>query len=124
MVFSWNQSGSCTYIEPESETIVVCTEEKTNNFQQQAKTKMDAANASLHAVNAELLIVEKDRRDTTSKAEQYEQEVELLKRLINEEKIKTDEEIEEIISSFKKMERVIVDKLDKFDASIEMTAAQ
>lgn len=85
---------------------------------------MDAANASLHAVNAELLIVEKDRRDTTSKAEQYEQEVELLKRLINEEKIKTDEEIEEIISSFKKMERVIVDKLDKFDASIEMTAAQ
>ena len=88
------------------------------------KTKMDAAKASLHAVNAELLIVEKDRRDATSKVEQCEQEVELLKRFINEEKIKTDEEIEKIIASFKKMERVIVDKLDKFDASIEMTTAQ
>ncbi len=98
-------------------------EEKTSNFQQQVKTKMDAAKASLHAVNAELLIVEKDRRDATSKVEQCQQEVELLERFINEEKIKTDEEINEIVDSFQKMEKVIVDKLDKFDASIETAAA-
>ncbi len=86
---------------------------------------MDAAKASLHAVNAELLIVEKDRRDATSKVEKCEQEVELLKRFINEEKMKTDEEIEEIVSSYRKMEKVIVDKLDKFDLSIEkITTAQ
>ena len=96
------------------------TEEKTKTFQQQAKTKMDAAKASLHAVNAELLIVEKDRRDATSKVEQCEQEVELLKRFINEEKIKTDEEIADIIDAFKKMEAIILEKNAKCDTMMTL----
>lgn len=92
--------------------------EKSNNFKQQAKTKMNAARASLHAVNAELLIVEKDRRDVNSKVEQCEQEVQTLKRVIDEEKTKTDQEIEDIVLNFQKMEKVLIEKIDKFDGSI------
>ena len=83
---------------------------------------MDAAKASLHAVNAELLIVEKDRRDATSKVEKCEQEVQLLKRFIDEEKVKTDQEIAEIIVAFQKFEKVVLEKVDKFDASIQRGA--
>jgi kinetochore protein Nuf2 len=94
-------------------------EDKTYNFQQQAMTKMDAAKASLHALNAELLLVEKDRRDATSKVEKCDEEVQLLKRFIDEEKIKTDEEIKEIIVAFQKMECVILDEITEFDDSID-----
>jgi hypothetical protein len=93
--------------------------EKTNNYRQQSKTKLDASKATLHAVNAELLIVERDRRDANAKVEQCEEEVQLLKRVIDEEKVKTDQEIEEIIWGFRKMEKVMMDKIDKFDRSIE-----
>jgi hypothetical protein len=82
-------------------------------------TKMDAAKASLHALNAELLLVEKDRRDATSKVEKCDEEVQLLKRFIDEEKIKTDEEIKEIIVAFQKMECVILDEITEFDDSID-----
>mmetsp|Transcript_2224 Transcript_2224/g.3006 ORF Transcript_2224/g.3006 Transcript_2224/m.3006 type:complete len:457 (-) Transcript_2224:260-1630(-) len=93
-------------------------EEKTLHFRKQAKTKMDTATASLHAANAEMLFVEKDRRDASSKVEQNEQEVQLLKSFIEEEKVKTDKEIEQIISTFKKFEQIMLEEQSKFDAVI------
>ena len=80
---------------------------------------MDAAKASLHAVNAELLIVEKDRRDATSKVEKCEQEVQLLKRFIDEEKVKTNQEI---VIAFQKFEKIVLEKVDKFDVLIQRGA--
>jgi len=79
---------------------------------------MDTATASLHAANAEMLFVEKDRRDASSKVEQNEQEVQLLKSFIEEEKVKTDKEIEQIISTFKKFEQIMLEEQSKFDAVI------
>ncbi len=99
--------------------MIQCVEETSNTFKVQAKTKIDGTKASLHAINAELLIVEKDRRDASAKVEQYEEEVQLLKRVIDEEKLKTDQEIADIVSNFAKMEPTINAQLDKFDAFLQ-----
>ncbi len=80
---------------------------------------MDAAKASLHALNAELLIVERDRRDAASKVEQCEQEVGLLERFIENERIKTDQEIEKIVERFQKFESIISVEICKFNLSIQ-----
>lgn len=99
--------------------ILIYTEDKNTTFKQQAITKMDAAKASLHSINAELLIVEKDRRDANAKVEQCEHEVQLLKRVIDEDKSTTDKEISDIVMEFMKLQTVLEAKVDKFDKMIE-----
>ena len=71
--------------------------------------------AAFDIKNKRTVIVEKDRRDANSKVEQCEQEVQLLKRVIDEEKTKTDQEIEDIVLNFQKMEKAMIEKFDKFD---------
>mmetsp|Transcript_16648 Transcript_16648/g.21079 ORF Transcript_16648/g.21079 Transcript_16648/m.21079 type:complete len:136 (+) Transcript_16648:2-409(+) len=94
-------------------------DEKTIMFRKQAQTKMDAEKASLHALNAELLIVERDRRDAASKVEQCEQEVGLMERFIEEERIKTDEEIDKIVDGFQKFENAISVEICKLNLFVE-----
>ena len=77
---------------------------------------MDAAQASLHAASAELLIVEKQQREAASRVQEGEEEVELLKALMEEERIKTEQEIEDIMLAYRKMEKVILSRQREFDA--------
>jgi len=103
----------------ELENQLIGIKDKNTTFKQQAITKMDAAKASLHSINAELLIVEKDRRDANAKVEQCEHEVQLLKRVIDEDKSTTDKEISDIVMEFMKLQTVLEAKVDKFDKMIE-----
>ncbi len=91
-----------------------------------AKASMDAAQKALQVAKAELLDVEKDRRDAKAALERHEQEVNLIKSIIEEERVKTDEEIKEIIASYRIMEKAALDKQEEFNAkikaSMELTA--
>ena len=84
---------------------------------------MNNTNKTIHNLNSELHIIEKEKRDITSKVEQCEQEVQVLKRFIDEKQSKTDEEITTIISSFKQMEVVLLEKIAVFDKEIMTSRA-
>ena len=79
---------------------------------------MDAAQASLHAVNAELLVVEEQNREKAAKVEEGENEVTLLKKLIEEERMKSEKEINDILVAYRRMEQVIITRQRQFDAKL------
>jgi len=85
-------------------------EEKIAHNRKQHKIKMDALQMSLEAANTELLLVEKDRRDGMARVEECEAEVRSLEAAIADETKNTDDEIKEIIHTFKAMENTILEK--------------
>eukprot|EP00554_Chaetoceros_debilis_P013495 CAMPEP_0194111468 /NCGR_PEP_ID=MMETSP0150-20130528/10464_1 /TAXON_ID=122233 /ORGANISM="Chaetoceros debilis, Strain MM31A-1" /LENGTH=459 /DNA_ID=CAMNT_0038800909 /DNA_START=142 /DNA_END=1521 /DNA_ORIENTATION=+ len=93
-------------------------EKTTEGNRKEAKIKSDAISSRLQVVNDKLQLVEKDRRDAKATLERHEQEVQLIQTIIQEEKVKSDEEIKEIITSFHLMEKTLMDKQKAFDDKI------
>jgi hypothetical protein len=79
---------------------------------------MDAAQAALHAASGELLIFERQQREAVARVQEGEEEVELLKALMEEERIKTEQEIEDIMLAYRKMEQVVLSHQREFDAAL------
>lgn len=84
----------------EAERYLHRSEEKINHQRKQHKLELQAVQESLDAAKTNLLLVEKDRRDAMSRVEAGEQEVREMEAAIEEERIKTNKEIEDMISEF------------------------
>jgi len=88
----------------ESERSLVRLEEKLAHMHKQSKLKMDAVQDNIDIAKEQLLIVEKDRREGLARVEAGETEVQALKAHIQEETSKTEGEIAEIVSEYKRMQ--------------------
>lgn len=93
-------------------------EEKVSHMRKQGKLKMDAAQDALVNLQADLVMVEKDRREGMARVEAHEAEVRAIEAEIEEEKQRTDSEISEIIGTFEKLEQVVKEQDLKFTAAL------
>jgi len=84
-------------------------EQKTSHSKGHFKTKMDAVQASWNTANMELLLVEKNRREGKERVEAAEEEVRILKCIIEEEKKRIKNEIAETLGEFKNMEKLVME---------------
>jgi len=82
------------------------------------KTKMEAAQVPWNAANGELLSLEKDRRDGRARLEAGEEEVRILQQIIEEEQQRTKNEMSEMISKYKEIEKCIIAQNEEFIAAL------
>jgi len=95
-------------------------ETKTEDNREQNKIKIEEVHAALRTVNAQLLEVEKGRRDAKATLEQHQEDVKVIKTIMEEEKKKADDEIANIMSSFKEIEKVVLDRQEEFHGNIRV----
>jgi len=87
---------------------------RTRLDKEQFKIKIDSVDASLSKANAELLLVEKGRRDGKERVEAEQEEVRILKCIIEEERQRSENEIAEMVNKFKDMEKMVMEKNNQF----------
>jgi hypothetical protein len=80
--------------------------------------KMDAMQHSMEAANAELFLVEKDRRDGLARIEAMKQEVRSLEAMIAEEEEKNDAEMEEYLETFHRFAMQVMKSDNMFLAAL------
>lgn len=93
-------------------------EEKIKAQTLQHQMNMQAIQESMDNAKKELLQVEKDRRDAMARIEAGEKEVQALNALIEQEQIKTDAEIQNLITNYKKLELKFRERNDKREKQI------
>ena len=81
---------------------------------------MEEVQNALQTANAQLLAVEKDERHAKETLEQHEEDIKVLKTVIEEDQNKAQEEIQDIISSFRDVEKVVVERLEEFHSCIRV----
>jgi len=64
--------------------------------------------------------VEKDRRDAKATLERHQEDVKVIQTIMEEDKKKANNEIAKIISSFKKIEKVVLDRQEEFNQTIQV----
>lgn len=87
---------------------------RTRLDKEQFKIKIDSVDASLSKANTELLLVEKGRRDGKERVEAEQEEVRILKCIIEEERQRSENEIAEMVNKFKDMEKMVMEKNNQF----------
>ena len=102
-----------SYLLPLSET-------KNESNRKQNNLKMEEVQESIRKANATLLEVEKGRRNAKSTLERYQGDVKVIKTIMMEEKKKSDEEIASILSSFNKIEKIVLDRRETFHETIQV----
>jgi hypothetical protein len=75
---------------------------------------MDAMQHSMEAANAELFLVEKDRRDGMARIDTIKEEVVSLEAAIEQEKQKNEAEIAEILDAFRRFEAQVMESDQMF----------
>jgi len=98
----------------EKEQVLRLADDRKENNKKQFKVKMEASQKSWNKTNAMLLNLEKDRRDGKTRLETGEEEVRILKQIIEEENQRTQNEINEMITKYKKMEQCIMEQNEEF----------
>jgi chromosome segregation ATPase len=86
------------------------TEEKTIQQRKQHKMEINAVHEALEESKSQLLNVEKDRREGMARVEAGEAEVRELEAAMEEERLKTAREIEDMIEEYKETERMFLDR--------------
>ncbi len=64
--------------------------------------------------------MEKDRRDAKATLERHQEDVKVIQTIMEEDKKKANNEIAKIISSFKKIEKVVLDRQEEFNQTIQV----
>lgn len=101
-----------------SRILLLFIEHETDDNRQESKRQMQDVQLSLRDVNAQLFAVEKDRRDAKATLEQHEADIKVIQTIIEEEQAKADDEFENILSNYKKMEKALLERQERFDATI------
>jgi hypothetical protein len=101
-----------------SRILLLFIEHETDDNRQESKSQMQDVQSSLRDVNAQLFAVEKDRRDAKATLEQHEADIKVIQTIIEEEQAKADDEFENILSNYKKMEKALLERQERFDATI------
>jgi kinetochore protein Nuf2 len=94
-------------------------EEKLQHMRKQARMKMEAVQDRLDIAKDQLLIVEKERRESTARIEAGEAEVKALEERMRAEQVKTEEEIAIMIGEFKQLEELFHKRNEKRMRAIE-----
>jgi len=100
--------------------ILLFVENDADENRQESKRKMEDVQSSLRDVNAQLFAVEKDRRDAKATLEQHEADVKVVQTIIEEEQAKADDEFENILSTYKNMEKTLLKRQERFNATIRV----
>ena len=101
-----------------SRIILLFAEHDADGNRQESKRNMQNIQSSLRDVNAQLFAVEKDRRDAKATLEQHEADVKVIQTIIEEEQAKADVEFENILSTYKNMEKALLERQERFNATI------
>jgi len=115
--------GQCTAIHLTVVIYYSChanTEETAEENRKQTKIKMEEVQSALQAANSQLLAVEKDQRHAKATLEQREEDVKVIKTIMEEEQMKADNEIAVIVSTFEDMGKVVLARQDQLNASISV----
>ena len=106
-------------VEEEKEKVVLCErdlnrmEEQLSNLHKQCKMKMDAAQEALESAKSKLNKVEKDRREGMKQVESGAARVREIETQIEEERLRTQKEIENMIAEYRVTEELVLARLDK-----------
>lgn len=91
-------------------------EMKTEQNRTETRDKVEDIQSQLREATAQLHAVEKDRRDAMATLETHQQDVKVLQTIIQEEQRKAATEIDDILSSYKTMENIVLQKQKQFDS--------
>jgi kinetochore protein Nuf2 len=119
-VFRFTMSVNTSLLKNDLFLFYLGIETKTEDNREQNKIKIEEVHAALRTVNAQLLEVEKGRRDAKATLEQHQEDVKVIKTIMEEEKKKADDEIANIMSSFKEIEKVVLDRQEEFHGNIRV----
>jgi hypothetical protein len=96
----------------EAERSLHRSEEKIAFQRKQQKLQKTAVHEAIDAATAQLLAVEKDRRDGMQRIAAGEAEIQALEEAIEKERLKTEEEIQEIVREYKKTETLFLERTE------------
>lgn len=96
------------------------TEQETEQNRHESRQKVEEVQSALRAATTQLHAVEKERRDAKTTLEQYQEDVRVLQTIIDEEQEKAKSEINHILSSFKGMEKTILERQEHFDSLLRV----
>ena len=119
-VFRFTMSVNTSLLKNDLFLFYLGIETKTEDNREQNKIKIEEVHAALRTVNAQLLEVEKGRRDAKATLEQHQEDVKVIKTIMEEGKKKADDEIANIMSSFKEIEKVVLDRQEEFHGNIRV----
>eukprot|EP00557_Chaetoceros_sp_GSL56_P006274 CAMPEP_0176498758 /NCGR_PEP_ID=MMETSP0200_2-20121128/12515_1 /TAXON_ID=947934 /ORGANISM="Chaetoceros sp., Strain GSL56" /LENGTH=380 /DNA_ID=CAMNT_0017897033 /DNA_START=324 /DNA_END=1466 /DNA_ORIENTATION=+ len=91
-------------------------EKETEQNRYESRQKLEEVQSELRDASAQLHSVEKERRDAKSTLEQYQEDVRVLQTIIDEEQAKAKSEINGILSHFKRMEKTVLERQERFDS--------
>jgi DNA repair exonuclease SbcCD ATPase subunit len=95
-------------------------EHETEANRKESKIKIEEVQVALRGVNAQLFAVEKDRRHEKDTLEQNEEDLKVIQTIIDEEQAKAEREIKNILSTYKDMEKIILERQEQFNATIKV----
>lgn len=89
------------------------TDEKIVHQRKQHAMQIKATQEALDAAKSQLLLVEKDRREAMARVERSEAEVREIEAAIDQERAKTDDQVQALIAEYKETERVFLERNSK-----------
>lgn len=104
-----------------SEAILNRSEEKISHMRKQHRVKMDAALEAFESSKLELLKVEKEHEEGRSKVEAGESEVKNMEEQIADARKLSEADIEDMIRTYKKMEKNVLDQAFNFVSTIHVS---
>jgi chromosome segregation ATPase len=106
-------------VDDEKEQLALCerdlnrTEEQLSNLHKQCKMKMEAAQEALELTKSRLGQVEKDRRDCIQQVELGAARIREIETQIEQERLKTQQEIDTMIAEYRETEESVLARIDK-----------
>ena len=97
-------------------------EEKILHERQQQKLQMDAMQEALEVAKSQLLNVEKDRREGMARVDAGEAELRDIEAAMEQERRKTDQEIDDMIAEYKETEELFLNRNAKIMSVIQATS--
>jgi len=123
VVYTLSNTHIYAYINPSSSSLYIFNfihiEDKVHHNRKQFKMKMDSMQHSMEAANAELFLVEKDRRDGMARIEAMKQEVSALEDLIIEEEETFTSEIMDMLNQYRDFEKQVMEHDQLFLAALK-----
>ena len=97
------------------------SEEKINHMSKQHKIKMEAAREALAAAQIKLIQVDNEQAEGMARVEAGEIELKALENEIDLERLRTEEEIRDMMEQYRLMEKKVLDQNSALMAAIEIS---